>query len=105
MAVDPGPLDALPRDKLLLAGFADRMEGPDGEAVRRAWVDPGAIDADLRRKVVDTMCSVPLPIAVASMRGTTTEWNGTAALAMCPTPPSDSRSAPVTTTDSKSPSR
>jgi pimeloyl-ACP methyl ester carboxylesterase len=86
IAVDPGPLDALPRAKSIFAGFADRMEGPDGESVRRAWVDPGPIDPDIRHKVIDTMCSVPLEIAVASLRGTTTEWNGAAALALCHAP-------------------
>jgi pimeloyl-ACP methyl ester carboxylesterase len=86
IAVDPGPLDALPRAKSVFAGFADQMEGPDGDAVRRAWVDPGPIDPEIRRKVIDTMCSVPLDVAVASLRGTTTEWNGTASLAMCRVP-------------------
>lgn len=86
IAVDPGPLDALPRAKSIFAGFSDQMEGPAGESVRLDWVDPGPIDPDLRQKVIDTMCSVPLEIAVASLRGTTTEWNGTAALAMCRVP-------------------
>jgi pimeloyl-ACP methyl ester carboxylesterase len=86
IAVDPGPLEALPRAMSIFAGLADQMEGPDGESVRRDWVDPGPIDPAIRQKVIDTMCSVPLDIAVASLRGTTTEWNGTAALAMCSVP-------------------
>lgn len=87
IAVDPGPLDALPRARSVFQGFADQMEGPDGEAVRRAWVDePGLADQGLRRKIVDTMCSVPLKIAVDSLRGTTTEWNGSGSLALCDVP-------------------
>ena len=42
-------------------------------------------DSDRRRSIVETMCSVPLRVAVAMLRGTVV-WNGVAALALCSVP-------------------
>ncbi len=64
------------------------LEGPDGEAVRRAWVEAGVgttADAEQRQWIVETMCSVPLRIAAAMMRGVVA-WNGVSALALCTVP-------------------
>ena len=61
------------------------MAGPAGEAVRRAWVEGGAgptANDEVRRKIVDTMCAVPLGIAAAAIRDIR-KWNGVAALALC----------------------
>ncbi|HEU5481023.1 MAG TPA: alpha/beta hydrolase, partial [Candidatus Tumulicola sp.] len=68
--------------------FATEMAGPRGEDVRRAWVEDGAgptAGDEVRRHIVDTMCSVPLPIARAMIRGLN-EWNGVGALALCEVP-------------------
>ena len=85
VALDPGPLHPTPEATAVYAGFAAQMTGPDGEAVRRAWVSRGQADDQLGRKVVDTMCSVPLDIAAETMRGTTL-WNSVAALLTCRAP-------------------
>ena len=64
------------------------LEGPDGEAVRRAWVEDGVgptADPEQRRWIVETMCSVPLTVAAAGIRGIVA-WNGVGALALCKVP-------------------
>ena len=71
-------------------GFATQLEGPDGEAVRRAWVDSGGMflatdDADRRRWIVETMCAVPLGVAAQVIRGVAA-WNGVGALQLCQAP-------------------
>jgi pimeloyl-ACP methyl ester carboxylesterase len=87
VAVDPGPVLPTPEALRLFEGFAAQMEGPHGEAVRRAWVEAGEFhDPQLKRHIVDTMCSVPLEVAVPMLRGTTTSWNGVAALILCRVP-------------------
>jgi pimeloyl-ACP methyl ester carboxylesterase len=55
--------------------------------VRRAWVaDVGpTVDDELRKKIVETMCSVPLTVARSVIEGVAT-WNGVAALMMCEPP-------------------
>jgi pimeloyl-ACP methyl ester carboxylesterase len=50
-------------------------------------------DDDLRKKIVDTMCSVPLPVARAVIEGVT-KWNGVAAMMMCNAPLLVLRSVP-----------
>lgn len=88
VADDPGPVH--PTDLAVRAyeGFAAQLAGPQGEDVRRAWVvdgvGPTASD-ELRRKIIDTMCSVPLPIARAVIEGVT-RWNGLGALVLCCAP-------------------
>ncbi|HEX6699122.1 MAG TPA: alpha/beta hydrolase [Gaiellaceae bacterium] len=96
VADDPGPIDPLPSSARIFDGFAALMTGPNGEDVRRAWVEEGvgptANDA-VRRQVVDTMCAVPLHVAAAVIRGVC-EWNGVAALALCMVPTLVLRSMP-----------
>jgi pimeloyl-ACP methyl ester carboxylesterase len=87
VAVDPGPIHPTPEARRLFEGFAAQMEGPDGEAVRRAWVEGGQFDnPELKRWIVDTMCSVPLKVAIPMLRDTTTTWNGVAAMILCRAP-------------------
>ena len=64
--VDPGPIDPSPESGKIYSAFAEEMAGPNGEEVRRAWVqDMGARDEELARWIVELMCAVPLPIAAA----------------------------------------
>jgi pimeloyl-ACP methyl ester carboxylesterase len=96
VAVDPGPLHATDLAREVFRGFAARMAGPAGEDVRRAWVQGGVgatADEDLRRKIVETMCAVPLPVARAVIEGAA-EWDGAAALMLCELPLLVIRSAP-----------
>src|SRR5262249_51041553 len=66
--------------------FAEQLEGPSGEDVRRLWVeDMGARDETLAQWIVDVMCRVPLPIAAAVIRGVAA-WNGVGAFALCTVP-------------------
>jgi pimeloyl-ACP methyl ester carboxylesterase len=85
---DPGAIHATDEATRTYEAFAAEMAGPHGEDVRRAWVEDGAgptASDEVRRKIVDTMCSVPLPIAAAMIRGVA-EWNGVGALALCEVP-------------------
>jgi pimeloyl-ACP methyl ester carboxylesterase len=87
VAVDPGPIHPTPEAQKLFEGFAARMEGPDGEAVRRAFIEAmQAEDDELNRRIVDTMCSVPLKVAAPMLRDTTVTWNGVAAMVLCRVP-------------------
>jgi pimeloyl-ACP methyl ester carboxylesterase len=84
--VDPGPIDPLPATVKLFSAFAQQLEGPSGEEVRRLYVqNMGARDDDLARRIADLMCAVPLPIASAVIRGVN-DWNGAGALALCSIP-------------------
>jgi pimeloyl-ACP methyl ester carboxylesterase len=84
--VDPGPIDPLPETVKVFSAFLEQLEGPNGEDVRRAWVeDMGARDQTLAGWIVDLMCSVPLPTATAVIRGVNS-WNGIGALALCTVP-------------------
>lgn len=84
--VDPGPIDPLPTTVKVLSAFAEELEGPSGEDVRRQYVqDMGARDEELARWIVDVMCAVPLPNAAAVIRGVNA-WNGVGALALCTVP-------------------
>jgi pimeloyl-ACP methyl ester carboxylesterase len=88
VADDPGPVYPTDLASRLYPGFAEQLAGPAGEDVRRAWVADGVgrtADDTLRQKIVDTMCSVPLPVARAVIEGVAT-WNGVAALMMCSAP-------------------
>lgn len=85
-AIDPGPIDFLPEARELYEHFAAELDGPAGEAARRAWVEDMVIDdAELRRWIVETMCAVPLSVAAAVIHGVL-NWNGPAALAACAVP-------------------
>jgi pimeloyl-ACP methyl ester carboxylesterase len=88
VADDPGPIHPTDEAVRVFAGFAQQLAGPTGEDVRRAWVvdtvGPTAGD-ELRQKIIDMMCSVPLPVASAVIEGVN-RWNGVAALLMCSAP-------------------
>jgi len=87
VADDPGPVHRTELSTSTFDGFAEQMRGPQGEEVRHAWVadlEPTVGD-ELRRKIVDTMCGVPLPRARRVIEGVT-RWNGVAALALCSVP-------------------
>jgi pimeloyl-ACP methyl ester carboxylesterase len=84
--VDPGPIDPLPATVKAFSAFLEQLEGPNGEDVRRLWVqDMGTRDEKLAAWIVDLMCAVPLPIATAVIRGVNA-WNGVGALALCTVP-------------------
>ena len=78
VAVDPGPIDPLPETRQIFEALIARLEGPDSDAARRAYVESLFMttdDADRRRDIVETMSSVPPHIAVAVLRGVLA-WNG-----------------------------
>jgi pimeloyl-ACP methyl ester carboxylesterase len=84
--VDPGPIDPLPATVEFYRGFAEQLEGPDGEVIRREYVqDMGARNEELARWIVDLMCAVPQSVAAAVIRGVT-EWNGRDLLKRCEMP-------------------
>ena len=78
VADDPAPVHPTEVARSLYTGFAEQLAGPTGEDVRRAWIEdcvgPTA-DDELRKKIVDTMCSVDLPVARAMIEGIV-RWNG-----------------------------
>lgn len=84
--VDPGPIDPLPAKVEFFRGFAEELEGPDGEEARRLYVhDMGARDEELAHWIVDHMCAVTQPVAAAVVRGVS-EWNGREPFAHCTLP-------------------
>lgn len=88
VGVDPGPIDALPQARDLYTAFAAQMQGPNSDAVRRAYVESLFLttdDTERKRRIVDTMCSTPLEVAVKVMRGVMA-WNGVGALLLCRVP-------------------
>jgi pimeloyl-ACP methyl ester carboxylesterase len=88
VADDPGPVYPTDVASSLYVGFAEELAGPSGEDVRRAWVVDGVgptADDELRTKIVETMCSVPVEVARAVIEGAI-RWNGVGALIMCDVP-------------------
>lgn len=88
VAVDPGPLHPTPEVRSVFAGLIAQLEGPNGEEVRRVFVESMFLptdDAERKRAIVEAMGSVPLPVAAAMMQGTLA-WNAVAALALCDVP-------------------
>ena len=88
VALDPGPIDMLPESRAGYDSVLSAMSGPDGEAVRLAFVEgnvPPTADPEIRRHVVETMTSVPLPLATVMLRKAV-EWNGVGALRRCAVP-------------------
>lgn len=84
--VDPGPIDPLPTTAKIYTALAEQLSGPSGEEVRRLYVqDMGARDEELARWIEELMCSVPLPVAAAVVRGLTV-WNGVGAFGLCAVP-------------------
>lgn len=102
VADDPGPVHPTELANRVYTGFAEQLAGPNGEDVRRAWVvdgvGPTASD-EVRQKVIETMCAVPLPVARAVIEGVT-RWNGASALALCEAPLLILASAPGGSNDS-----
>ncbi|HEU4436483.1 MAG TPA: alpha/beta hydrolase, partial [candidate division Zixibacteria bacterium] len=87
-ALDPGPIDPLPRARSLFEEFATQLEGPDRDTARRAYVEGLFSPSDnLKRKhqIIETMCSVPQSIAAKVIRGIVA-WNGVGALLLCKVP-------------------
>jgi pimeloyl-ACP methyl ester carboxylesterase len=81
VGVDPGPIDPLPQTRQLFEALIAQLEGPDSDAARRAYVESMFVptdDAGRRRRIVETMCSVPWQIAAAVLRGVVS-WNGVGA--------------------------
>jgi len=67
-------------------GFAEQLEGPDGEEIRRAYVhDMGARDEELASWIVEHMCVPSQPVAAAVIRGVS-EWSGREPFARCEVP-------------------
>jgi pimeloyl-ACP methyl ester carboxylesterase len=88
VAVDPGPIDPLPGTRDTFEELAAGLEGPEGEAVRRAYVESLFLptdDPERRRWIVEAMSSVPLDVAAALLRGIAA-WDGTAAIRLCRAP-------------------
>jgi pimeloyl-ACP methyl ester carboxylesterase len=84
--VEPGPIAPLPATVDFFSDFATRLEGPDGEELRRAYVhDMGARDEELARWIVDHMCVPEQHVAAAVIRGVS-EWDGREPLARCTLP-------------------
>ncbi|HEU5110238.1 MAG TPA: alpha/beta hydrolase [Micromonosporaceae bacterium] len=95
IADDPGPIDMTAEIRKGYEDFHAAMLGPDGEAVRRAWVERTASTTDgarRRRHIVETMCGTPLPVAAEMIREVLA-WDGAAALAGCRVPTLILRSA------------
>ena len=88
IAVDPGPIDMLPEAREDFEQLLATLEGDHGETGRREYVQqmfPDTDDSELRHRVLETMCAVPLDVAAAVIRGVLT-WDGPAALAQCDAP-------------------
>jgi len=84
--VDPGPIHPDRETVRIFDTFAEQLAGPDGEEVRRLWVeDMGARDPALARWIADTMSAVPLPIATAVIRHLMA-WDGVGALGLSTAP-------------------
>jgi pimeloyl-ACP methyl ester carboxylesterase len=84
--VDPWPPDPLSEDVEFLHSLAAELEGPNGEAVRRAYAgDMGVQDEALARWIVELMCSPSQSVAAAVIRGLA-EWSGRDAFARSDVP-------------------
>ncbi|HEX3509367.1 MAG TPA: alpha/beta hydrolase [Candidatus Dormibacteraeota bacterium] len=88
VGVDPGPIDILPATRSLFEALIEALQGPDGPAVRQAYVEDMFLptdDAERRRHIVTMMCSANLPMALAVLRGVVA-WNGVGAMKLCTAP-------------------
>jgi len=88
VAVDPGAIDLLARARSTYTGLASQLEGPHGDDVRRSYIEGMFLetdDVDRSRRIVEVMCSVPLSVAGAGIRGVV-DWNGVGALLLCNVP-------------------
>ena len=104
VAVDPGPIDPPAEIAQIYADFAVALERPDAAETRRTWVEGSFLptdDPELKGRIVETMCSVPLETAAAVIRGVVA-WDGRTALEHCAVPTLVIRDSPA---DSDTPSR
>jgi pimeloyl-ACP methyl ester carboxylesterase len=88
VADDPGAIDPLPSATRMYEGLVTQLEGPDGDMVRRAYIEQMLLtnnDAIQKRWIIETMCSVPRRIAAAVLRGVVA-WNGIGAIQLCNVP-------------------
>jgi pimeloyl-ACP methyl ester carboxylesterase len=87
VADDPGPLAITPEGRAMFEAFVAALEGPDSDRVRRDYIGQMFVPQERRHQewITDAMCSVPLPIALAQLRGVVT-WNGVGALSLLTTP-------------------
>jgi len=88
VAVDPGPINPLPETRTFFEALIAQLEGPKANEARREFIEGFFLptdDAERKRRIVETMCAVPLRIAVAALRGIVA-WNGTEALRLCRVP-------------------
>jgi pimeloyl-ACP methyl ester carboxylesterase len=84
--VDPGPIDWDPEMCRRFDTFAEQLAGPDGEEIRRRYVENmGACDPALGLLIADMMSAIPLPIATAVIQQLTA-WDGAKAMARCDVP-------------------
>jgi pimeloyl-ACP methyl ester carboxylesterase len=84
--VDPGPIHWDPETIRFFDAFAEQLAGPDGEGIRRRYVENmGARDPDLALWIADMMSAIPLTIATAVIRELTA-WDGAGAMARCDVP-------------------
>ena len=84
--VDPGPIHWDPQTIQFFDSFAEQLSGPDGEELRRRYVeDMGARDPALGLWIADMMSAIPLPVATAVIKHLT-GWDGTGALMRCDVP-------------------
>lgn len=87
VALDPGPIDPLPESRARLEELAETLERNDDDP-RPAYVASLFLptdDLDRARRVADTMCSVPAPIAARMLRGYLA-WDGADAFRRCSVP-------------------
>jgi pimeloyl-ACP methyl ester carboxylesterase len=88
VADDPGAIDPLPSASKFYEGLAIQIEGPEGDIVRRAYIEQMLMtnnDASQKRWIIETMCSVPSQVAAAVLRGVVA-WNGIGAIQLCNSP-------------------
>ena len=88
IGVDPGPIDPLPGARARFEALVSSLEGADGDAVRRSYIEGLLLatdNAERKRWIVETMCSVPQRIAAEVIRGVIS-WNGVEALRRCRAP-------------------
>jgi pimeloyl-ACP methyl ester carboxylesterase len=88
VAVDPGPLAITPESRAVFEAFIAALEGPVSATARRGYIDGMFMphdNAERRQWITDTMCSAPLPIAIAALRGVLS-WNGLGALRLLTVP-------------------
>jgi len=87
VADDPGPLAITPESRATFEAFAAALEGPDSDRARRDYIAGMFLPQHRQHQasITEAMCSVPLHIALAQLRGVLT-WNGQGALSLLTAP-------------------